>query len=180
MDALVEGWQKEPLKWHFTDSIYILKNGEHPIVSVFIENKRWSGYFVWKHARYRIRTGGMWPSKQEILDRGDRTALSLVTHVLDKKSDIVLRSGNLYSCSYYRSLNKCILFKKAEENGLFTYRFTSNEAEPEIELYVYDHAVPEDDFLFLLVIGAFAMRGLIKDKPATEEPSYVLQRVSER
>lgn len=180
MEASVEGWQKEPLEWCFTDSIYTLKSGNQIIASIFVENKRWSAYFVWKHVRYRIRTGGMWPSKQEILDRADRTALSLVTHVLDKKSDIVLRNGNFYSCSYYRSSNKCILFKKAEENALFSYRFTSDDEEPKMELYVYDYTVPEDDFLFLLVIGAFAMRGLIKDKPAIEEPTYVLQRASER
>ncbi|MEO5569402.1 MAG: hypothetical protein ABIT08_12795 [Bacteroidia bacterium] len=163
------GYLQTPLTWEFKKKKAFLKSDNKTILELRTGKKRSS--FELDKKTYDIRNKGFWnPSTAIVKDK--KTVVMLKRFFRSHAAWIDFLHGSKYLIRCKNEVFIKLSIYSADHIEIVRYKLIS-KYKASMNLYVNSANIPEMDKVFLMILGCFIFRGIIKENKLTDLESIV-------
>ncbi|HKR03240.1 MAG TPA: hypothetical protein VJY62_01285 [Bacteroidia bacterium] len=156
--------------WEFKKKKAFLKNDNEVIVELKSDKKKCAG-FKWEDKTYTIRNRGFW-NPLTVLENEEKKIMSLKRFFRTNKAFIEFENGNKYLCRTQNAVFVKLAVYSPDRKEIIRYKLIS-KYKASMQLNMDNADLPDSDLIFLIVLGCFVFRGIIRENKFTDIQSVV-------
>lgn len=156
--------------WEFKKKKAFLKNDNNVILELKTGKKK-RATFKWEEKIYTIRNNGFW-NPVTILEYEGKKVIALKRFFRTNKAFIESENGKKYLCRTQNAVFVKLAIHSADRKEIFSYKLIS-KYKASMQLNMDNADLPESDLVFLIVLGCFVFRGIIRENKFTDVQSVV-------